>query len=97
MNEADKAQSNKYSKGYMERIVKQAGDTLATMEEDEFVKNARTFLSEEFPEHYHPINKDPLLRAQPCHGFMATHRLEFDPGTKTYNPVPKIPQHERGD
>jgi len=43
-----------------------------------------------------PLNQDELPRAQPCHGFMPTHRLEFDPATKEYTPVPIIPQHERG-
>lgn len=65
--------------------------------EAEFLSNARKVLEEEFPEHNHPLNKDPLPRAQPCKGFMATHRLEFDPRTKTYNTVPKVPEHERGE
>ena len=65
--------------------------------EAEFLINARKVLKEEFPEHVHPINKDPLPRAQPCKGFMATHTLEFDPRTKTYSPVPKVPQYERDD
>lgn len=65
--------------------------------EAEFLRNARKTLQKEFPEHIHPLNKDELPRAQPCQSFMATHKLEFDPRTKTYNPVPKVPQHERGE
>ena len=43
----------------------------------------------------HPINNDPLPRAQPCHGYMATHKLEYDPRTGEYTPVPIIQEYER--
>ena len=71
----------------------------ADIEEEEFLRKAQIMLVEEFPEatKEHPLAKMELPRAQPCKGFMATHTLEFDPRTGTYNPVPRVPQHERGD
>lgn len=45
----------------------------------------------------HPLTTDPLPRAQPCQGRIPTHRLEYDPHTGEYTPIPIIPQHERGD
>ena len=71
----------------------------ADIEEEEFLRKAQIMLVEEFPgaDEEHPLAKVDLPRSQPCHSFMATHTLEYDPRTGTYNPVPKVPQHERGD
>jgi hypothetical protein len=67
----------------------------ADIEEAEFTKRARELLRE--MQKTHPLTTDPLPRAQPCQGFRATHRLEYNPRTGEYTPVPIIPQHERGD
>lgn len=41
----------------------------------------------------HPLVTDPLPKAAPK--AQRTHRLEYDPCTKEYTPVPIIQQYER--
>lgn len=71
----------------------------ADRNEQKFVDDVRKFLQKEFPgaviegKDY----KIELPRAQPCQGFRATHRLEYDPRTGEYTPVPIVQQYERCD
>jgi len=65
----------------------------ADEEEQKFLEACRKLLTEEGFHTIHPLNDDRLPRAQPCQG---THRLEYNPLTKEYTPVPIVPQHERG-
>lgn len=69
----------------------------ADIEELTFSLRCRSLLEElkMQPSKEHPRNTDPLPRAAPKP--TATYRLEWDPRTGTYNPVPIIPQYARDD
>lgn len=64
----------------------------ADLEEQKFLEECRKPLTEAG---FHPISTQPLPRAAPTK--QPTHRLEYDPRTGEYTPVPIIPQYERGE